>query len=292
MDWQRGRRLTLVVPLPMENAWVVFEVVVCVGSGIGSTTTTPSVGGARVWTACGSDGVRGILVVPPLTLLAYGGKLTKDPTRTSAIVKIGGRRPLLDSSMRAPFQEEKIMYKKLLAPIVTVAMSGALFVGVAAPANAATTSAAPASATSQATNAAIAPVSINQVLSDGSTLAGTFTPTQFVNQNGVLTVLGTFTGTLTSATGTVTQITNAVSSAGITNATTSGTCKVLDLTLGPLHLNLLGLVVDLNQVHLTINAQSGPGNLLGNLLCSVSNLLNGGIGLNGLTNLLNHLLGL
>jgi len=39
-------------------------------------------------------------------------------------------------------------------------------------------------------------------------------------------------------------------------------CQILDLTLGPLHLDLLGLVVDLNQVHLQITAQQGQGNLL------------------------------
>ncbi len=48
---------------------------------------------------------------------------------------------------------------------------------------------------------------------------------------------------------------------------------MLDLTLGPLHLDLLGLMVDLNQVRLTINAVSGPGNLLGNLLCAIAGLL-------------------
>ena len=46
------------------------------------------------------------------------------------------------------------------------------------------------------------------------------------------------------------------------------TCSILDLTLGPLHLNLLGLVVDLNTVHLTITADPAGG-LLGNLLCSL-----------------------
>ena len=51
-----------------------------------------------------------------------------------------------------------------------------------------------------------------------------------------------------------------------------------------------GLVVDLNQVHLTITGETGPGNLLGNLLCGLANALNGGGG--GLANLLNRLLGL
>ncbi len=46
-------------------------------------------------------------------------------------------------------------------------------------------------------------------------------------------------------------------------------CPVLDLILGPLNLNLLGLVVDLNQVHLTITATPGGGTL-GDLFCSLS----------------------
>jgi hypothetical protein len=36
------------------------------------------------------------------------------------------------------------------------------------------------------------------------------------------------------------------------------------------------LVVDLNLVHLTVSGgQTGPGNLLGNLLCGLANALNG-----------------
>ena len=46
-------------------------------------------------------------------------------------------------------------------------------------------------------------------------------------------------------------------------------CPVLDLTLGPLDLNLLGLMVHLDQVHLTITADSNGG-LLGSLLCSLA----------------------
>lgn len=67
-------------------------------------------------------------------------------------------------------------------------------------------------------------------------------------------------------------------------------CKILSLTLGPLHLNLLGLVVDIpNPIVLNITAVPGPGNLLGNLLCSVTHLLdNTGTG-NGLTALLNNI---
>jgi hypothetical protein len=54
-----------------------------------------------------------------------------------------------------------------------------------------------------------------------------------------------------------------------TTAAAGATCPVLDLILGPLHLNLLGLVVDLNKVHLTVTATQGGG-LLGNLFCGLS----------------------
>jgi hypothetical protein len=62
--------------------------------------------------------------------------------------------------------------------------------------------------------------------------------------------------------------------------------------LGPLDLNLLGLVVHLDRVVLTIVAVSGAGNLLGNLLCAVAGLLDGTGLLNALQiiNLLNRIL--
>lgn len=91
---------------------------------------------------------------------------------------------------------------------------------------------------------------------------------------GALTATGTLTGTLTSSTGTLLgTITQTIT---LPLAGVSASCTILTLTLGPLDLNLLGLMVHLNQVVLTITAQPGPGNLLGNLLCSVANLLNGG----------------
>jgi hypothetical protein len=86
-------------------------------------------------------------------------------------------------------------------------------------------------------------------------------------------------------------VTGTITNQAVSNiplASVSGSCTILTLTLGPLDLNLLGLMVHLNQVVLNITAQPGPGNLLGNLLCSVANLLNGG----NLSNLLTQLTGL
>ncbi len=47
------------------------------------------------------------------------------------------------------------------------------------------------------------------------------------------------------------------------------TCQVLQLTLGPLDLDLLGLVVNLNQVKLNITATRGAG-VLGDLFCQLA----------------------
>jgi hypothetical protein len=70
-------------------------------------------------------------------------------------------------------------------------------------------------------------------------------------------------------------------------------CDVLNLVLGPLDLDLLGLQVHLDRIVLNIVAQSGAGNLLGNLLCAVAGLLDGGLNgvLGRLVNLLNQILG-
>jgi len=95
------------------------------------------------------------------------------------------------------------------------------------------------------------------------------------------------TNTATSA---VTNV-NQAFAVPVTQLAGAGSCTILDLTLGPLHLDLLGLVIDLNQVHLTITGQRGPGNLLGNLLCGLADALNGS-GAGGLAGLLNRLLGL
>jgi len=64
-------------------------------------------------------------------------------------------------------------------------------------------------------------------------------------------------------------------SAGLSLAE-QATTPILHLQLGPIHLDLLGLKVDTSKICLDINAISGPGNLLGNLLTGVANLLNQG----------------
>lgn len=115
------------------------------------------------------------------------------------------------------------------------------------------------------------------VLVNGVT--GALNITNFSVVNGVLTAVGTLTGA--AGTGPV----------QIPVTSIAGSCQILDLVLGPVDLNLLGVVVHLDQVHLNITAQSAPGNLLGNLLCAVAHLLdNPSSSLNGVAALLNRII--
>jgi hypothetical protein len=129
----------------------------------------------------------------------------------------------------------------------------------------------------------------------GQTLnfVGTATVTNFSVVNGALTAAGTYAGTLTNtATMATAPVSGSFTGAPVTGG--GGSCQILDLTIGPIHLDLLGLVVDTNAIHLNITAQQGPGNLLGNLLCSVAHLLdNSGspTALQQIANLLNQILG-
>ena len=122
----------------------------------------------------------------------------------------------------------------------------------------------------------------------GGTVAGTLEITRFVVRDNALVALGTFTGTVVDAAGNPTTGSQALA---LPVTVVQSTCSILDLTLGPLDLDLLGLQVHLDVVHLTIDAQSGPGNLLGNLLCAIAGLLDPGPGpLAAIANLLNQIL--
>ena len=138
--------------------------------------------------------------------------------------------------------------------------------------------------------------------SDGSKVTGTFTPLRFVKKDGKQQVKGVIEGVVTHADGTKETFTalrttkvksiNGKSLSGLTAKSAQGlaACDILHLVLGPLDLDLLGLQVHLDKIVLDIVAVPGPGNLLGNLLCAITGLLDGGP-LAGLLAQLNELLG-
>jgi hypothetical protein len=195
----------------------------------------------------------------------------------------------------------------LIKRAATAATSLALVVGLGLTAG---TAAAGASSDGPTTARAAAPIAQNAegtlrshivgTAGAGRKVTGTFTPLRVIKKHGGLRVRGLVQGVvhqpgrdahfaalrsvpLTKA--------NGVRIGNARMAIAARTCSVLHLTLGPLDLNLLGLTVHLDRVVLNIDAQSGSGNLLGNLLCSVAGLLDGGP-LSQLSGLLNRILGL
>jgi hypothetical protein len=173
-------------------------------------------------------------------------------------------------------------------PVTAGAASASTTGGSAAPAAAKPASQAPATISAPVTG------TFTDAAGQG-TFKGTFIPTKFSVVNNVLEATGVLKGTLTDANGTSAGTVSKTVTMNVDTpkavAHAPAACTILNLTLGPLNLNLLGLVVQLNQVHLVITAVPGAGNLLGNLLCGIANLLNGG-SLSALSAALNALLAL
>jgi len=130
---------------------------------------------------------------------------------------------------------------------------------------------------------------------------GTYTIDRFTTRNGKLVAVGNLRGTMRKKGKTKRVAKNAVimpaSVAGAGPASLAkasqlppipGACQVLNLSLAPINLNLLGLSVRTNQIDVRIDAIPGGG-LLGDLLCSVTNLLNPTGALGQLTGALNNL---
>jgi hypothetical protein len=132
-------------------------------------------------------------------------------------------------------------------------------------------------ATTQATS--LKQIPVTGTASNGKAFTGRMTVTQFITRHGKTFALGTLAGrvghrhvTRQVALPVTVPAAAPTPASGMTRAAVA--CPILHLVLGPLNLNLLGLKVSLNQVVLDITAVPGAGNLLGNLLCSVANLLN------------------
>jgi hypothetical protein len=196
-----------------------------------------------------------------------------------------------------------------LAVLVTLAMLVG-FAGVGA----GTASAAPAASAAQASNerGVVGKSTAGRITSEvfgrasnGGRLTGTFTPTRVVQRDGALAVKGFLKGVITDRQGSKTRFSGIkvipikkINGQRLTSARQlqgAAQCDILNLVLGPLDLNILGLQINLQRVVLDIIAVPGPGQLLGNLLCAVAGLLDGGplAGLLGqLRTLLNQILGL
>jgi hypothetical protein len=128
---------------------------------------------------------------------------------------------------------------------------------------------------------------VTGVAKNGKKFSGTYGIQRFVvatlNGNRGVYAVGTLKGKLKGRHVTRYNVLMPASLTGPSGpAHEAATCPILHLVLGPINLNLLGLVVTIgggaqaNQpIVVDITAVSGPGNLLGNLLCDLTNALNG-----------------
>jgi hypothetical protein len=100
-----------------------------------------------------------------------------------------------------------------------------------------------------------------------------FVINRFVRQGKRIVAKGAVIGQHASATTAPAVVrkpfTAAIAAKRGTYASAERICDVLTLNLGPLHLELLGLVIDLSRVVLTIKADSNGG-LLGSLFCGIA----------------------
>jgi len=128
-------------------------------------------------------------------------------------------------------------------------------------------------------------------IAGGGTFEGTLDIVRFVRDGSGIAAIGSLTGTLTDASGiAIGSVSNLQIQLPVSQII--GSCDILHLNLGPLDLDLLGLVVHLDEVVLDITAESGAGNLLGNLLCAVTHILDGPAPLFAVIGLLNRILGI
>jgi hypothetical protein len=147
--------------------------------------------------------------------------------------------------------------------------------------------------------ATAAPAPVTGTAADGTEFTGTFTLERFKEQRGTLFAVGRLAGQLGDRDVSrrvqipVTGGSNDAPGEGFAAPQqTPGACSILALDLAPIDLNLLGLRVFLDEVHLLIEAIPGAGALLGNLLCAVAGLLDGGLLGGQLTSLLTAVTGL
>src|SRR6266516_628461 len=125
--------------------------------------------------------------------------------------------------------------------------------------------------------------------SKGGKFTGTFNIKQFSVVNNQIVAIGTLTGTIQNAVGNV--VGTVLKTISLIVTFHGASFDILHLELGPLDLDLLGLVVHLDKIVLDIDADPSGG-LLGSLLCAVANLLNTNGLLSDIADLLNQILSL
>ena len=197
-------------------------------------------------------------------------------------------------------------FTRAIAPVAVAASA----IAIAVPASTASTPTRPQhSVTSHATQQGTWGSRVVGSFGQHGQVTGHFRPLRSFVRNGVTVVQGDLRTTLRRSNGQLVgratrhDVVLPIRASGAHTARTAGTaaaaqasCTILHLVLGPLDLNLLGLAVHLDRVVLDITANSGSGNLLGNLLCAVAHLLDNTsptqTNLLNLSSLLNRIIGI
>lgn len=158
----------------------------------------------------------------------------------------------------------------LVAAIASLSF-GAIAVPAALAANGTT-------ASSSSSMPALDTVKVTGVGKGDKQFKGTYAIQGFTVSHHKAYAVGTLTGTLkgrhVSRSGVMLPASLKAPTTGAARAAQAASCPILHLVLGPINLNLLGLQVTTNQIILNITAIPGAGNLLGNLLCDLTNALN------------------
>ena len=122
-------------------------------------------------------------------------------------------------------------------------------------------------------------VPVTGTAENGKKFRGTFTVQRFVNRAGKVRAIGTLKGRMMGrevtrrGVGMPVRLANATGARSTQLPPLPNGCTILNLSIQPITLNLLGLVVRTSRIDLRIDAVRGPGNLLGNLLCGLTGIL-------------------
>jgi hypothetical protein len=158
------------------------------------------------------------------------------------------------------------MSKSRMVLAAAVAALAVMLIGGAGPA-AAQTSTTPLTKTVKMTGTA----------KNGKKFKGTYTIKRFTHRGSKLYAVGTLKGRLKGRRVTKNNVRVPASLARPASAAqippTPNACQILNLTLQPLDLNLLGLRVRTSRIDLRVEGVPGAGNLLGNLLCGITGIL-------------------
>jgi hypothetical protein len=116
---------------------------------------------------------------------------------------------------------------------------------------------------------------------NGKKFTGTYTIQRFTSKGGKVFAVGTVKGKLKGRSvkrsnvrvpATIARHQTA-GAAQLPPNPTAGACQILDLVLQPINLNLLGLHLATSRIEVLLEAIPGAGNLLGNLLCGITGIL-------------------